>query len=166
MSNGTPQRGSFAVGTSGGNGNGHPHGDPVSWPVAEAARPQGHGDCAVCRGRCCTYVTAALDKPTDEADVDEIRWFLAHRNLLVFVEDGEWYVQFFTPCRHLNEAGLCDIHGEHFDVCREHGTDACEMSGGEVQATTFTRTEQFDAWWAQQGACRNTRRARRPARGR
>jgi Fe-S-cluster containining protein len=123
--------------------------DLMDWPVKRARDRNGHGDCMTCKGRCCSYVTVEIDKPTDKVDRDEIRWFLAHENIQVFLEDGDWYVQFYTRCKHLTAEGMCGIYEDRFDVCREHGTDECEMSDGPTDAVIFTETEEFDRWWAE-----------------
>jgi Fe-S-cluster containining protein len=136
----------------------------MDWPVREARTARGRGDCAVCRGRCCTYVTVEIARPADRVDRDEVRWFLAHENIQVFIEDGEWYVQFYTPCRHLTADGRCAIYAGRFDVCREHSTRECEMSVGKVDAVVFSTTEEFDRWWDRRKQEKKDRRRRRKDR--
>lgn len=135
--------------------------DLANWPVAEAMTADGEGDCSACKGRCCTYVTVCIDKPKRRVDRDEIRWFLAHENIQVFVEDKEWYVQFLTRCKHLGADGMCGIYEDRFDVCREHKTEECEMSEGEVDSTVFTTTEEFNQWWERKKQKKREKKRRR-----
>ena len=75
-------------------------------------KKNGHGDCATCGAKCCRYVVVELDKPTTRLDREEIRWLLAHENILVFIDgdDGSWNVQFNTPCTHLDASNRCTIY--------------------------------------------------------
>ncbi len=133
----------------------------MTWPVRSACGPDGKGDCRICKGRCCTYVVVGIPRPRSKVDVDEIRWFLAHENLQVYIEDGDWHLQFYTRCTHLTGQGLCDIYEDRFDVCREHDTETCEMSSGKTDETTFTTTEQFDRWWKRHKARNRRKRAKK-----
>jgi len=118
------------------------------------------GDCTRCGGKCCRYVVVEIDKPRAKIDREEIRWFLAHKNVLVFVdnEDKTWNVQFNTPCEHLDERGRCRIYPRRYDICRDHDPATCEASGGEVAYTVFHTTADFDRWWRNQQARRRRKR--------
>ncbi|MCG3181560.1 MAG: hypothetical protein BIFFINMI_03957 [Phycisphaerae bacterium] len=138
--------------------------DVMNWPVADARTPKGRGNCEVCRGRCCSYITVEIKKPKDKVDRDEIRWFLAHENVHVFLEDGDWYVQFYTFCKHLTGEGKCGIYAERFDVCREHSTKECEMSDGDADAVVFQCTGDFDRWLEEKKRKKLEKKARRKDR--
>ena len=45
-----------------------------------------------CKGLCCRYFAFPIETPEDWDDYDDIRWYLAHKNVNVFVEDGHWYL--------------------------------------------------------------------------
>lgn len=124
--------------------------DLVNWHLPKAAKPNGHGDCRLCGGRCCTYLVVQIPTPRSKRDVDEIRWWLAHHNVQVFLdnEDGSWNIQFNTPCRYLTPSGRrCRIYANRFNVCREHASENCEMSDSQMDEVCFASVEQFDAWW-------------------
>jgi len=123
--------------------------------------PEGHGDCTACGALCCRYITIEIEKPTRKADVDEIRWFLAHEDVEVFIEDGDWYVQVNTRCKHLTTDNRCAIYEDRFQVCRDHDPKECEASDGEVEAVIFRTTEEFDAYWARKKPRRAKRRKKR-----
>ena len=123
----------------------------------------GHGDCAPCGAKCCRYVVVEIDKPRAKIDVEEIRWFLAHENVLVHIDsdDGTWNVQFHTDCRHLDQRGRCKIYRRRYQICRDHDAEDCEASEAEAQDTVFHNTDEFDAWWRKEKAKRRRRAARR-----
>ncbi len=125
----------------------------------------GHGDCRTCGGRCCRYVVVEIDRPRSKADRDEVRWFLAHENVWVYIDgdDRSWNVQFFTPCRHLDAEGRCRIYRRRFQICREHDTATCEASDGEQTDLVFRTTEDFDRWYRAECLRRALRRRRRAA---
>lgn len=95
---------------------------------------------------CCEYVCAELDKPETKTDYDEIVWLLLHKNVWVYIdaEDGEWYVQFNTPCEKLDDNRLCKIYKNRPKVCRKHTHDSCEKYGeGDYFKKMFKTKEDF-----------------------
>jgi len=124
---------------------------------------EGHGDCTACGAKCCRYVVVEIDKPRAKIDCEEIRWFLAHENVLVYIDgdDRTWNVQFDTPCRHLDANNRCTIYGRRFEICRDHDPETCEVSDGEQTDTVFRTTEDFDRWWRNRKACKRRRKQRK-----
>ncbi len=82
--------------------------------------------CQLCRGKCCTYVAIEIDEPEDFDDFQNIRWYAAHKNVWVFMDDDEWYVAFDSPCEHLGEDFLCTTYENRPDVCRNHKFGECD----------------------------------------
>jgi len=115
-------------------------------------KKDGQGDCAACGGTCCRYITIEIEKPKHRVDVDEVRWFLAHEHIEVFIEDKRWYVQVHNRCKHLTDDNRCAIYDDRFDVCRQHDPEECEASDGEPDAIEFHTTEEFDAYRARKKA--------------
>ncbi len=113
------------------------------------AKKTGHGMCDICGAKCCRYVTVEIDKPRDKTDREEIRWFLAHENVHVYIDDddGTWNVQFFTPCGHLDGDNRCRIYDRRYEVCRDYDTEDCEASDGEPLDRVFRTPDDFDVWW-------------------
>jgi len=106
--------------------------------------PESVRKCAVeCGAMCCKYVTIKIPAPRWKCDIDEIRWFLAHENITVFIESRLWYVQFAARCRFLNSSNLCSIYGDRFETCRDYTMETCEASDGEPPIV-FNTTEEFD----------------------
>jgi len=46
--------------------------------------------CDKCTGLCCRYFALPIETPEEKADYDDIRWYLCHKDINVFVEDGDW----------------------------------------------------------------------------
>ncbi|MFO8012412.1 MAG: YkgJ family cysteine cluster protein [Phycisphaerae bacterium] len=126
-------------------------------------KEEGHGDCVTCGAKCCRYVVVELDKPTDRIDREEIRWLLAHENVLVYIDgdDGTWNVQFTTPCTHLDAENRCTIYDRRFEICRDHDPETCEASDGEQTDTVFRTTEDFDRWRRARKARKRRRKQRK-----
>jgi uncharacterized protein len=87
--------------------------------------------CDPCKGcdRCCRYVALEIDRPTTREDFDQIRWYVLHRNVSVFIVDsGDWYVQFDTACEWLKDE-RCTHYELRPELCREYDPESCERHG-------------------------------------
>ena len=42
--------------------------------------------CNKCSGLCCRYFALPIDNPTTAKDYDDIRWYLCHENVVIFIE--------------------------------------------------------------------------------
>lgn len=101
--------------------------------------------CKGCDATCCRYITIQLDIPETIDDFENIKWYVAHKNVEVNVEEsGEWFVKFFTDCKHLNKNNLCDIYKTRPKVCREHKTKSCERYNDENFLLTFKEIKDVD----------------------
>ena len=76
-----------------------------------------------CGAKCCNNVAIEIEAPTNKEYREYIRWYLAHENISVFVEDGSWYVEFHTGCRMKLPDNSCRIYSERPEMCREYGYD-------------------------------------------
>jgi Fe-S-cluster containining protein len=76
-------------------------------------------------------VALPIDTPKTKKDYDDIRWYLAHKKIQVFVEDGDWYIQFFTRCKYLDKDLMCKIYDERPKICRKYEHDECEHHGDD-----------------------------------
>jgi len=128
---------------------------------------QGHGECRTCGARCCRYITVEIKKPRARVDVEEVRWFLAHKNVCVYIDadDESWNVQFHTDCRHLDADNGCTIYPRRYDICREHDPEDCEASGAEATDTVFHTTDEFDAWRKERKAKKRRKKGKAHKRG-
>ena len=100
--------------------------------------------CDKCSGLCCRYFALPIDNPTTAKDYDNIRWYLVHENVVVFIEKKQWYVGFMSRCKHLLDDNRCGIYEERPRICREYSTDNCDYHGGDYNfEKLFTSAQQL-----------------------
>jgi Fe-S-cluster containining protein len=101
--------------------------------------------CEKCDGKCCKYVAIEIDNPTELKDFEDIRWYVAHKNIQVYVdEDYQWHVEFLTPCEFLGENNSCQIYEKRPVICREYGQDECLFYNDYEEKYTFKSIEEID----------------------
>jgi len=103
--------------------------------------------CEKCDGKCCKYVAIEIDTPESLKDFDDIRWYVAHKNINVYVDDDyQWHVEFLTPCEHLGEDNLCQIYETRPKICREYNQDECPFHNVYEEKFTFRNIEDVDKY--------------------
>ena len=106
--------------------------------------------CRKCAGLCCRYVALPLEKPTTKSDFDDIRWYLAHEAISVFVEDDDWYINFASRCKFLDKDHRCDIYEHRPRICRSYKDENCDFHSGDYgYQLHFTCLEELDEYLAQ-----------------
>ena len=121
---------------------------PVLGGVARSPEPP---PCDRCTARCCRYVALEIDRPVTPEDHDRIRWFLVHEGIVVWVHEGDWYLEARNPCRQLRADQTCGIYETRPQLCRDYGApetgDRCEYFDGELRFDLFfDGPEAFEAW--------------------
>lgn len=117
--------------------------------------------CEHCTAACCRYVAVPLDPPRSARDYDDIRWYLMHEGIQVFVEDGGWYIQFTTRCRNLAADNRCSIYATRPDICRDYEPGNCDYVGGAYGYDhLFIHPRQIEEFYE-----RRTGKKLRPLRG-
>ena len=109
--------------------------------------------CSKCGGKCCEYVAIEIDKPTSKTDYDNIRWYLAHDKVHIFVDhDKKWFVEFRTPCTKQLENKMCSIYSKRPKICRDHGNveGECEFYDSPYMAY-FKTLEGFEKYLNKKG---------------
>ncbi len=120
--------------------------------------------CEHCTGHCCKYLALPLDPPATARDFDDMRWYLMHEGVLIFVEDGEWFIQFATRCRNLLPNNMCGIYESRPRICREYKAGDCDYIGGDYGYDhLFTHVDQLEAY-AKEALAKRRRRQRRGKR--
>jgi Fe-S-cluster containining protein len=103
--------------------------------------------CEHCTGMCCRYLALPIDAPEDREEFDDIRWYLLHEGVSVFVEDGEWYLYVAADCRHLLPDYRCAIYETRPRICRKYTTENCDYHSGEYGwEQHFTCPEHLDEY--------------------
>jgi len=109
--------------------------------------------CAQCGGRCCNYIAIEIDKPKSKHDYDMMRWYLAHKNVNVFIDhDKNWHVEFRTPCDYQEKNKKCSIYSKRPVICRDHGNSegSCEYYDTPY-AEYFSSLEEFEKYLNDKG---------------
>src|SRR5215210_3052399 len=99
---------------------------PVVKQIPREEIPKGAVLCEYCTAKCCKYIALPAPRtPKTWTDFDEMRWFVSHHGVGVFVDDGGWYVMFHAQCRHLRDDHLCGIYETRPQICRDYTTKGC-----------------------------------------
>jgi len=115
--------------------------------------------CEHCTGMCCRYVALPIEEPESREDFDDIRWYIMHEGVSVFVEDGQWYIYFLADCRHLQPDYRCGIYQSRPRICRNYTTDNCDYHSGEYGwEQHFTCPEHLDEYLRTRPPATGTRR--------
>jgi hypothetical protein len=112
--------------------------------------------CATCGARCCRYVATQIDTPDCKRDYDNIRWYLLHRDVYVFIDhDDDWYLEFETDCTELDDNHRCVNYDSRPRLCRLHGEDddgPCEFATDEEPfKIRFANAREFEAYLDEHG---------------
>ncbi len=121
--------------------------------------------CEHCTAVCCRYIAIPLDTPETRRDFDDLRWFLIHESISIFVEDGDWYICLQTPCRHLQADHRCGIYETRPQICREYSTANCDYHSGDYNwSQHFTCADHIDDYLREHPPKPDRRRGRRAGR--
>ena len=104
--------------------------------------------CGKCPSLCCRYFALPIETPDTKQDYDDIRWYLCHKDITVFVEDGDWYININNKCRHLARDGdRCWIYQKRPKICRGYSTRDCDYTEGEYDYELhFTDDKQMEEY--------------------
>src|SRR4030042_4357489 len=99
-------------------------------------------------GVCCRYFALPIETPEDKEDYDDIRWYLCHKDITVFVEDGDWYINIKNKCKHLFEKDYrCKIYNKRPKICRGYTIRDCDLAEGEYDYELhFTSDRQMEEY--------------------
>ena len=104
--------------------------------------------CVKCTGLCCRYFALPIETPEEKEDYDDIRWYLCHKDITVFVEEGDWYLNIKNKCRHLSEKDYrCKIYDKRPNICRKYRHADCDFVEGEYDYELhFTDDKQMQEY--------------------
>jgi Fe-S-cluster containining protein len=111
--------------------------------VKRADVPAGDSLCDHCTGKCCRYFSLPIKTPATWDDYDEVRWFLAHGQTLVYIEKDVWYLLVMTKCQYLQPDNRCGIYLTRPEICRAYTTDDCEFDSDWGFDRIFEAPEQI-----------------------
>ena len=104
--------------------------------------------CDKCTGLCCRYFALPMETPEDKGDYNDMRWYLCHKDITVFVGDGAWYIKIKNKCRHLSaEDYRCKIYNKRPRICRQYSHRDCDYIEGEYDFELhFTNDKQMEEY--------------------
>lgn len=104
--------------------------------------------CDRCSGLCCQYFALPLDTPKEKNDFEDIRWYLCHKDITVFVEKGDWYLNVKNWCRHLSRRDYrCRIYDKRPKICRKYHHADCDYTEGEYDYELhFTSDKEMEEY--------------------
>lgn len=121
--------------------------------------------CEHCTGVCCKYIALPIEEPESDSDFEDVRWYLLHEGVSIFIEDGDWYINVTTTCRHLQPDNRCGIYETRPKICRTYSTDNCDYHSGDYGwEAHFTCPEHLDAWRKRQAAAERNGAAKKGAK--
>lgn len=105
-------------------------------------------NCKDCKADCCKHVAIEIDKPENKKSFENIKWYVAHKNIHVWVNDeDEWHVEFATPCEHLRDDYSCKIYTTRPNICREYDSSDCVANNLESEETfSFNTIEDVEKY--------------------
>lgn len=103
--------------------------------------------CENCDGKCCKYVVIEIDEPESLEDFEDIKWYVCHKNVNVYIdEEGQWHVEFITPCEFLGEKNKCMIYEKRPQICREYDHDECTFHNDYEEQYSFKTLEDLEKY--------------------
>lgn len=103
--------------------------------------------CDRCTALCCRYFALEIDTPESPEDFDDVRWYLAHESVHVFIEDDKWHISVQTRCQYLRDDNRCGTYEDRPKICRQYSTENCDYHIGEYDYQQyFTTPEQLEAY--------------------
>jgi len=106
--------------------------------------------CEHCAATCCHYLALPIDKPKSARDFDDIRWYVLHDGISVFVEEGDWYIQIRTRCKQLGDDNRCTIYESRPRICSDYEPGVCDYSESDYGYDhLFTHGKQIEEYYAE-----------------
>lgn len=91
---------------------------------------------------CCRYIATELDKPTTAEELQNIFWFLLHKNVGVYIGfDNKWYLEFKTPCKKLKNK-LCANYHNRPAICHDYKQSTCPKYLNEATEKKYFHNEK------------------------
>jgi uncharacterized protein len=104
--------------------------------------------CTECGAKCCRYVAIEIHTPKTKREYDDIRWYLLHENVHVYIDHSNaWHVEFRTRCRSLADDHRCIEYETRPQICRDYGwpIGSCEFFDSPYKQR-FESLEAFETY--------------------
>jgi uncharacterized protein len=104
-------------------------------------------NCDNCNAECCRYVVIEWAKPKTQADIEELKWFICHENINIFIdEEDSLNVEFVTPCKYLKD-NKCSIYKKRPLVCKEYSSKECTFHNEYKEKISFSTPEEIERYF-------------------
>jgi len=107
-------------------------------------------ECKKCDAFCCRHIAVQIEKPVSKKGIDNVRWYLLHENVWVSIDhDGNWLLEFRTPCRNIDKDFKCSDYDGRPQICRDYpGKDElCERQADDKSySQLFINEKEFDLY--------------------
>lgn len=102
--------------------------------------------CEGCGAKCCKYVVTEIDCPEELEDFENIKWYVCHKNVRVYIEgDGTWNLEFITPCKFL-ENDKCSNYEKRPQICRDFSQEECPHHNKYKELFSFENMEEVEEY--------------------
>ena len=106
---------------------------------------KGRETCEDCEGDCCKYVAIEIDTPETKEDFEDIRWYVCHENVNVYVDEKDiWHIEFITPCEFLEKGNKCRIYPKRPKICKEYEHNECTFHNKYKEKYIFKKLEDVE----------------------
>ena len=105
--------------------------------------PPGEVLCKYCTARCCRYFTIHIATPQTWEDFDQIRWYMFHGRVQMFVDAGKWFLLVYGDCQHLLPDNRCGTYETRPEICRKYSTKHCEYDNDGLYDQLFEFADQL-----------------------
>jgi Fe-S-cluster containining protein len=96
--------------------------------------------------KCCMYFSIEIDEPEDAGDYDDLLWIIAHKDVEIYVNEGDWFLMVQSPCRFYDPVKGCLIYPKRPRICRKHRLEECEFDEGYDFDEHFHNYEELDRY--------------------
>ncbi len=96
--------------------------------------------------KCCMYFSIEIDEPEDSDDYDDLLWIIAHKDVEIYINDGDWFLMVQTPCRFYDPVKGCLIYPKRPRICRQHRLEECEFDEDYGFDEHFHNYEELDRY--------------------
>ena len=110
-------------------------------PLRRSELLPGESLCTHCTARCCRYFALPIETPTTWTDFDQLRWYMIHGRVAIFVDDGTWFLMVHGDCQYL-DGNACGAYDARPHICRTYSTDTCEYANDGFYDKLFETADQ------------------------
>ncbi len=134
--------------------------------ITEATPAFADTKCGGCTALCCNYFALEIDGPDEPEDFENMRWYILHQGVQIFVDDDVWYLNIERRCTWL-VGNQCGNYEKRPTICREYTDVGCEKDEPESDLL-FRNIEELEAyrdtWVADYEAKRAKKAAKKEAK--